>query len=337
MVEPDFLRQMPKVELHVHLEGSMRPETLLKLAQKHNRPLPADTVEGLYEWYRFRDFPHFAEIYWTCSECLQEPEDIEEITRDFLLGQKAQNVLHSEATYTPLTIFRRCQIPFEMQIEAVNRSRAWGEKELGITMGLTIDLPREACTEEEGLMCADWAINAFGNGVSAFGLGGYEVGFPPEQFKSAFDRARAAGLPSAPHAGETEGPSSIWGSLNYLGAVRIGHGIRCLEDPALVEVLRESRVTLEVCPSSNVRLGVVPRLSDHPLPALIAAGLNVTINSDDPPMFSTTLNDEWIRCASEFGWEKPLVRQLTDNAVESAFVSEARRVELRDAVADFWI
>lgn len=315
----------------------MRPETLLKLAKKHGKKLPAETVEGLRDWYHFRDFPHFAEIYWTCSECLREQADIEEITRDFLLGQKEQNVLHSEVTYTPLTIFRRCQIPFEQQIEAINRARAWGERELGITMSLTLDIPREACTEEESLLCADWAISAFGDGVTAFGLGGYEIGFPPEQFVTSFDRARKAGLPSAPHAGETGGPESIWGSVCELGAVRIGHGVRCLEDPGLVEHLIEAGVTLEVCPSSNVRLGVVPRLEDHPFPKLLAAGLNVTMNSDDPPMFSTTLNDEWIRCVEAFDWDVATVRQLTGNAVESAFISEARREELRKAVSDAWV
>jgi len=332
MITKEFLQKMPKVELHVHLEGSMRPETLLKLAHKYGKRLPANTVAELEEWYHFKDFPHFAEIYWTCSECLQEPEDIEEITRDFLIGQKAQNVLHSEVTYTALTIYRRCNIPFEKQVMAINKARAWGERELGITMGITLDLPREVCTEAEGLMCAEWAASALGDGVSAFGLGGYEVGFPPIDFKAAFDFARKAGLPSAPHAGETEGAECIWESIRVLGAVRLGHGVRCLEDPELVQHLVESQITLEVCPSSNVRLGVVKKLADHPLPQLIAAGLNVTINSDDPPMFSTTINEEWTRCAEEFNWDTALVEKLNLNAVESAFVSEKRRQELRTEI-----
>lgn len=331
MVAPEFLRSMPKVELHVHLEGSMRPETLLGLARKHRRALPAETVEGLREWYHFKDFPHFAEIYWTCSECLREPEDIETITRDFLLGQHAQNVLHSEVTYTPLTIYRRCGIPFDEQIDAINRVRVWGEETLGVSLGVTIDLPREACTAEEGAMCAAWAVSGIGRGVTAFGLGGYEVGFPPEDFAEAFAIATKGGLPSAPHAGETEGPSSIWGSLRELNAARIGHGVRCLEDETLVEELRVRRITLEVCPSSNVRLGVVPTLADHPLPQLIKAGLNVTLNSDDPPMFSTTLTDEWLRCAEAFDWDLQTIEALSREAVRSAFVPDARRTALHAA------
>lgn len=336
MLSAEFIDNMPKVELHVHLEGSIRPETLLRLAKKHKRELPASTLEELRDWYRFRDFPHFATIYWTSSECLQEPEDIESITRDFLQNQKDQNILHSEFTYTPLTIFKRCNIPFDRQIEAINRARAWGERELGITANMTLDLPREACSEEESLMCADWAISAMEDGVSAFGLGGYEVGFPPEQFQRAFEKTLNAGMKSAPHAGETEGPTSIWGSLRSLGAHRIGHGVRALEDPTLVDHLREEKIALEVCPSSNICLGVYPSWESHPVQKLIDAGLTVTINSDDPPMFDTTLTQEWHRAAETFDWNVTTVRELTMNAVRSAFVTDARRLELMQQVEGYF-
>lgn len=328
----EFIRQMPKVELHVHLEGSTRPETLLRLAKKHGKQLPANTVEGLRDWYRFRDFPHFAQIYWACAECFRYPEDIEEITRDFLKGQKEQNILHSEVTYTPLTQYRQCGLSFETQLEAINRARAWGEVELGISMSLTIDIPRELCTEEEGLLCADWAISGIGNGVTAFGLGGYEVGFPPEMFTKAFDRARAAGLPSAPHAGETGGPESIWGSLLSLGAERIGHGVRCLEDPELVEHLRNHQIPLEVCPSSNIRLGVVDSINDHPVQRLIDAGLFITVNSDDPPMFSTTLTEEFEKCAAAFGWDENAVQALSLNAAQASFLPDDKKTKLKQAI-----
>lgn len=319
---------MPKVELHVHLEGSIRPESLLRLAREYDVDLPVRTLGELRDWYVFQDFPHFATIYWTLARCLKTPEAIEAVGREFLAGQAEQNIVHSEVTYTALTQFRQVGIPFDQQLEALNRARAWGENEHGVTMGITLDIPREVCDPEEALLCADWAIEGFGNGITAFGLGGMEVGFPPERFKAAFDRAREAGLPSAPHAGETEGPSSIWGSINDLGAVRLGHGVRCLEDPALVEELRRRQTTLEVCPSSNVRLGVVTSLEEHPLPQLIEAGLNVTLNSDDPPMFGTTLTEEWMRCAETFSWDRSMVRRLSLNAARSAFVSDQRRAEL---------
>lgn len=323
-----FLRSMPKVELHVHLEGSIRPETLLRLSKELDVALPVGTLEELREWYVFRDFPHFATIYWTLARCLKTPETIEIVAREFLAGQAAQNIVHSEVTYTPLTQFRQVGIPFDQQLAALNRARAWGEAEFGVTMGITMDIPREACTEDESLLCADWAIEGFGDGVTAFGLGGAEIGFPPEMFTKAFDRARAAGLPSAPHAGETDGPSSIWGSIDDLGAVRIGHGVRCLEDKALVDVLCERQIPLEVCPSSNVCLGVVPNLESHPLPLLIAEGLYVTLNSDDPPMFNTTLTDEWIKCSDAFAWDLPTVRTLSVNAAMAALLPDEQKGRL---------
>lgn len=325
-----FLRQMPKVELHVHLEGSIRPETLLQLAQRHRISLPADSLEGLRQWYQFTDFPHFAEVYFAISSCIQIPDDIELITCEFLRHQAAQNIVHSEVTYTPLTIFKKSGILFHDQLAAINRARLWGEKTLGISMTLTIDMSRELVTEEESLTVADWAISGLGNGVTGFGLGGYEVGFPPERFKKAFDRARAAGLASLPHAGETLGAESIWGSLRSLHAQRIGHGVRCIDDRDLIKELRDRQIPLEVCPTSNVCLKVVPNLSDHMLPSLIDEGLYITINSDDPPMFNTTLNDEYCRLARAFGFSIEIFEQFALNALRASLLPDNKRQSLEE-------
>ena len=328
----EFITRMPKVELHVHLEGSIRPETLLKLAERNGVELPADDLDGLRKWYAFRDFPHFAEIYWTIGRCLKTADDIEMVTREFLTGQKEQNVLHSEVTYTALTQYKQCNIPFEDQLAALNRARRWGEEELGLTMAVVMDIPRDAATVEEGEMVGDWAAAGFGRGIDAIGLGGYEVGYPPEMFKSGIDRARSAGVPCIPHAGETEGPSSIWGSIDGLGAVRIGHGIRCLEDSDLVDELVSRGTTLEVCPSSNVCLNVVGSWEEHPLPRLIESGLKVTINSDDPPMFSTTVTDEWRRAQSTFDLDKTTIRELTMNAVDACLLPDDKKQSLKQEV-----
>jgi adenosine deaminase len=323
-----FIRAMPKVELHVHMEGSIQPETLLTLARRNNVALPADTVEGLRQWYTFTDFPHFIEIYGVICDCLRTPDDIELIAREFLAGQAAQHILYSEVTYTGFAQYKN-GIPFSEQLAALNRTRAWAEAELGVTMGLVIDIARNV-TPEEGLMVADWAIGGLGKGVVAFGLGGPEVGNPPEKFKAAFDRARAAGLPSVPHAGETVGPESIWGALRALQADRIGHGVRCLEDPRLVEELRDRQTPLEVCPTSNVCLKVVPRLADHPLPRLLAEGLYVTVNSDDPPMFNTTLTDEYLASAAAFQFNRETIEQLVFNAVRASLLPAAAKAELEN-------
>jgi adenosine deaminase len=330
-----YIAAMPKVELHVHLEGAIRPETLLKLARRNHVPLPADTVAGLRRWYSFTNFPHFVEIYMAISACLRTPDDIELITREFLAGQAAQNIRYSEVTYTPFTHYAHKNIAFHDQLAAINRARAWAAAELGVTMRLILDISRER-PAESGLQVADWAIGAMADGVVALGLGGPEVGNPPEKFQAAFARARAAGLPSVPHAGETVGAASIWGALRALDAVRIGHGVRCLEDLALVEELRARQIPLEVCPTSNVCLGVVPSLAEHPLPQLLAAGLYVTLNSDDPPMFNTTLNGEYLAAAGTFRLKADDLERLALNAVRAALLPATERTTLEATfVAEF--
>lgn len=322
-----FIRKMPKVELHVHLEGSIQPETLLALSRRNNVPLPVDSVEGLRAWYTFTDFAHFVEIYLAISACIRTPDDIEMLAREFLAGQAAQHILYSEVTYTAFTHYWAKQIPFRDQLVALNRARAWAETELGTTMNLIIDIPRVK-SPAEGDLVARWAIEAHGDGVVALGLGGPEVGHPPEKYASAFALARAAGLPLVLHAGETVGPPSIWGALRQ-GSVRIGHGVRCLEDPALVDELRARQVPLEVCPSSNVCLGVAPSLEQHPLARLLAEGLYVTLNSDDPPMFNTTLTDEYLRVAATFGYGADTLERLVTNAAAVTLLAEPEQARLQ--------
>jgi adenosine deaminase len=322
-----YIRAMPKVELHVHLEGSIRPATLLKLAERHHVALPANDVPGLHRWYTFVDFPHFAEIYITIATCLKTADDIELIAREFLIGQAEQNIRHSEVTYTALTQFRRNGISFRDQLDAINRARRWAERELGVTMLLVLDIPREVPTHD-GMIVADWAIRARNEGVAGFGLAGIETDNPPAKFREAFALARAAGLASVPHAGEIDGAASIWGALNDLRAQRIGHGVRCLDDPNLVAYLRAHQIPLEVCPTSNVCINVVPSFDQHPLPRLIAEGLYVTLNSDDPPMFNTTLTDEYLKVAEHFGFGADQLERLALNGVRAALLPEQRRAEM---------
>lgn len=324
-----YIRAMPKVELHVHMEGSIRPETLLMLAERNQVELPAKELDGLRRWYQFRDFAHFIVIYKNIGRCLKTADDIELIARQFLKGQAEQNIRHSEVTYTAYSQYQVNRISFEDQLAAINRARDWAAAELGVTMTLTVDISREI-PAEEGMITADWAISAMGRGVTALGLGGPEIGNPPEKFKAAFERAYEAGLPAIPHAGETVGPESIWGALEALHAVRIGHGVRCLEDPKLVTELRQRQVPLEVCPTSNICLKVFPTIEAHPLPRMIAEGLLVTVNSDDPPMFSTTLTDEYLLLDRVFGLDVGEIEQLALNAVRASLITEGKKTVLED-------
>jgi adenosine deaminase len=207
---------------------------------------------------------------------------------------------------------------------------------LGVSVSWVFDIARSVRPLEHGLTVADWAISGMEHGVVGLGLGGIEAGHPPELFRDAFDRARSAGLPAVPHAGETVGPESVWGALRILEAKRIGHGVRCLDDRELVAYLRERQIPLEVCPTSNVCLSVAPSLAEHPLPRLLEEGLYVTINSDDPPMFNTSLTDEYLRAAQLLGRGAETIEQLVINAVRASLLPDARRKELeREFLAEF--
>lgn len=338
MTIEQFIQAMPKVELHVHLEGAIRPETLLRLARRHHVALPADSLEGLKQWYVFQDFPHFAEVYQTLSKCLRTVDDIELITRDFLMGQAEQNIRHTEATFTALTHYRNYGLPFDQQLAAIDRAREWGERELNTSLLVIFDIPREYAAPEEALQLVQWLAADRPDGVAALGLGGYEIGFPVEKYQAAFEFAYRAGVPAILHAGETAGPPSIWSALQIGRAVRIGHGVRCLEDAALVQYLRDQQIPLEVCPSSNVCLRVVKDLASHPLPQLLAAGLYVTINTDDPPMFNTTLNDEFAKIVRQFELTYDDLQRFVLNALQASSLAEARKLilekELRENFAN---
>ncbi|MBG0787576.1 MAG: adenosine deaminase [Anaerolineaceae bacterium] len=327
MTVQSYIEAMPKIELHVHLEGSIRPETFLKLAGRHKIELPAHDLEGLRRWYQFTDFNHFIEVYLKIAASLKTPEDIELIAREFLSGQAAQNVRYSEVIYSPYNQFLANRIPFNEQLDALNRARSWAEREHGVHCQFIMDISRET-TPEQGEIVAGWAIGAIGQGVCGLGLGGPEIGNPPEKFNSAFEMAFEAGLPAMPHAGETVGPESVRGALKWLHPVRLEHGVRAMEDPALVETLLESQMPLDVCPTSNICLKVYPSLEEHPLPKMFDLGLNVTLNSDDPPMFSTTLTQEYLNVVEVMGMDLAQLEQMVRNGIRASVLGEAEQQDL---------
>lgn len=321
-----FITQMPKAELHVHLEGSVRPETLIKLANKYKVDLPTKNLDELNVWYTFKDFEHFIEVYGTISNCFRHADDIELIAREFLTGQAAQNIQYSEVTFTPYSQYVYSGLGFHDQMDAVNRARSWAQRELGVQMSVIVDIPR-MITEQEGDLVADWVIERYGDGMLiALGLGGPEKGNPPVKFKTAFDKVRKKGMPCILHAGETQGPESIWQAIDVADSRRIGHGVRAIEDPALVAHLRETQTPLEVCPTSNICLKVYPSIAEHCLPRLLEEGLYITINSDDPPMFNTTLTNEFVQLQKQFGWNAGLIKRLILNALHASLLTVEQKL-----------
>ncbi|HMS55174.1 MAG TPA: adenosine deaminase [Fimbriimonadaceae bacterium] len=337
----DFIRRMPKVELHVHVEGSIVPSTLLQLAAKNGVDLPASDPTGLREWYSFRDFPHFVDIYVAITKCIKTPEDIGFVIAEFAAAQAEQNILYTEATYTACTIDRHCGIPWPEQWAVLQEALRDANDKHGITINLILDIVR-GDEPARGFEVLEWVSEGLGKGVCALGLAGFEDR-GTKQYADVFQEAFARRVPVAAHAGETQGAWSIEETLEVTRASRIGHGVRVLEDKALVGRLRDQGTVLEVCPSSNVCLKVVDQngqsissIGQHPIQMLRDNGLFVTVNSDDPPLFNTTLTDEFVKCTDAFGWGPEDLRAMTDCALAASFQPEADKEALKRRIDQGW-
>ncbi|MBV9324833.1 MAG: adenosine deaminase [Chloroflexi bacterium] len=314
----------PKAELHLHLEGAIRPTTILTLARRNGVQLPSSTVEELRDWFHFRDFAHFGEVYSAISRCLRTADDYELIAFELAEELARQNARYAEVGFLP-AFHARMGVSEATYLGGLSRARERAQRELGVEMAWIFDLGRawkggETETRRWATYAVDVAIDARSEGVVALGLGGSEVGHPPEQFGALFDRGRAAGLHSAPHAGELVGPASIRGALDALGAERIAHGVRAIEDHALLAELAARQVALDVCPTSNVCLGVYSSLAQHPLPRLHAAGAVLTISTDDPALFGTTLNGEVALLADPFALGVGAIDDILLNGVRHSFL-----------------
>ena len=267
-----FIAGLPKAELHVHHVGSASPHTVAQLAARHDgsTPVPADP-EKLAQYFTFTDFAHFIDVYLSVVDLIRDAEDVWTLTYDIARDLAAQNVRYAELTLTPYSSVVR-GIPPQAFCEAVEDARRRAEDDHGVQLRWCFDIPGEAGIEA-GDVTLDMALLMRPDGLVSFGLGGPEIGVPRSTFTDHFNAARAAGLHSVPHAGESTGPESIWEALDLLGAERIGHGIAAVQDEALLARLRDEAIPLEVCPTSNVCTRAVASLAEHPLPALVAAGV----------------------------------------------------------------
>lgn len=353
MLNPEikqFIAEMPKAEVHIHLEGSIAPETVLELARRNNRldKLPVSDVEGLRKWYTFTDFTHFVTVYVAIMGMLQKPEDFALVVYEHGADMARQNIRYREVTFTPYLHlgWEDKGLTIADLLGGIEEGRQRARKEFDVEIRWVFDVPRNANFPDPNSaenynpapseLTLEAALAGRQYGVVGFGLGGYEVNCPPEPFAHVFGPAKRAGLLSMPHAGETEGPASIWGAINDLGADRIGHGVRAIEDPALMDELKKRGIPLEINPTSNICLHVYEDFESHPFRKLDEFGLTVTVNSDDPPLFNTTLTREYEVLAEHFGYDRAGLARIARNAYLVAGVEEDVKTRL---LADFdvWV
>ena len=322
---------LPKAELHLHLEGSIEPSTLLELRQRHG--MEGATLAEVEQFYKFTDFAGFLLAFKDVTAHLRTPEDYELIVYRLMERLKAQNVLHAEVTISVGVCLWRKQ-DFAAIFEGLERGRQRGEKDFGVSLLWIFDAIRQFGAEKAQPVL-DLAIQFRDRNVAAFGIGGDEIKGPPELFAEVFARAAEHGLHLTAHAGESAGPESIWGALN-LKAERIGHGLTAEKDPELIEELAERQIPIEVCVTSNLRTGCCPDIAQHPVRRYFDEGLMLTLNSDDPAMFRTSLVDEYRLVQEHFGFSDDHLRELARNSFEASFLPAEKKVEflnLFDSVA----
>ncbi len=325
-----FIAGLPKAELHVHHVGSASMRIVAELAARHPGTVPQEP-EALRAFYEFRDFAHFIEVYLAVVDLIKTPDDVRYLTYEIARELATeQQVRYAELTCTPYTSVL-AGVAIEAYTEAIEDARVAAERDFGLVLRWIYDIPGES-----GIPAADatlaYALDHRTDALVGFGLGGPEIGVGRPQFAPHFATARAAGLRAVPHAGETTGPQTIWDALHHLGAERIGHGTSAVDDPTLLAHLAEHRIPLEVCPSSNIATRAVRSLDEHPLRAFVDAGVVVTINSDDPPMFGTTLNREYEIAAELLGVGEVGLADLARTAIDVSFATPEVRAKVRSEI-----
>ncbi|UCD44087.1 MAG: adenosine deaminase [Candidatus Bathyarchaeota archaeon] len=326
METSELIQALPKAEQHIHIVGATRPETLLWLVEESGENTPYRTLGDVKEFFQYSDFTHFISVYSTVSKFITDESQFERITYEMLEDDARCNVRHVEASFSAPDHIRR-GLDYGLMLDAINRGIRRARRDFGIGCQLRIDLVRNY-GPEEGMEILGW-IEGKGDNVVSVDIGGSEEGFPPEPYEPVYKRAKEKGLHLVAHAGEASGPESVWGAVRYLDVERIGHGTSAIRDPKLMDHLRDKEITVEACPVSNVRTNVVPSVRDHPIRTFYDHGISVTVNSDDPSMFGTDMNNEYIQLHEQLGFTVSELFQISLNAVDSSFLPEKEKNDLR--------
>lgn len=316
------LSTLPKAELHIHIEGSLEPELMVALAQRNGITLPYDSVEEVRAAYQFENLQSFLDLYYAGAQVLQTEQDFYDLTWAYLQKCAAQNVRHTEIFFDPQTHSDR-GIPFEVVHSGITQALKNAKAQLGVSSGLILCFLRHL-SAEAAMATLEQAL-PYRNSIIAVGLDSSELGHPPSKFQAVFDRARAEGFSTVAHAGEEGPPEYIWEAIRLLKVSRIDHGVRSVEDPALVEYLVEHQIPLTVCPLSNVKLCVFDTMEQHNLKQLMDLGLCVTVNSDDPAYFGGYMDENFEAIESALGLTPKQLVQLAKNSFKASFLSQAEQ------------
>jgi len=321
-----LIRALPKVEQHIHIVGSTRPETLLWILKERGLKNPFETVEDIHRFFQYRDFPHFINVYKMVFRCITREHQFERITYEMLEDDARCNVRYVEASFSAPDHLKE-GLDYGLMLDAINRGVYRAHQDFDIQCNLRVDLVRNY-GPNVGMQVLDWIENKSDNIVS-IDIGGSEEKFPPKPFAPVYQRAKEMGLHLVAHAGEAAGPESIWDAIGYLKAERVGHGVTAIQDPELVTYLHRRNITLEMCPTSNLRTGVIPSLQKHPIRTFFDNGIRVTVNTDDPSMFNTDMNNEYLQLHRQLNFTVSELFDLTLNALDSSFLPETVKFSCR--------
>ncbi len=328
----DFIQGLPKAELHLHIEGTLEPELLFKLAERNKVTLPYKSVEDAHKAYNFKDLQSFLNVYYARSQVLLTEQDFYDLTWAYLQRAHKQNVRHTEIFFDPQTHTER-GVPFETVITGISSALKEAERTLNLSTGLILCFLRDL-SAESAMKTLEQAV-PYLDLIQSVGLDSAEVGNPPSKFVSVFDKARAVGLLTVAHAGEEGPPQYIWEALDLLKVSRIDHGVRCLEDEVLVERLKRDQVPLTVCPLSNIKLCVFESMKQHPIKKMLEKGLCATVNSDDPAYFGGYVNENYEGVVQALGLTQDQVVQLAKNSFVASFLSKDQKAKYIKEVEEY--
>lgn len=323
-----LIKALPKAEQHVHIVGSIRPETLLWLAEEGSVEKPFETLDDARRFFQYSDFPHFISIYSTVLNCITKEDQFERITYEMLENDARCNVRYVEASFSAPDHVRK-GLDYGLILNAINKAVHRANSDFGIECNLRVDLVRNY-GPKTGMQVLDWIETKRDNIVSV-DLGGSEETFPPKPFAPVYRRAKKMRLHLVAHAGEAAGPESVWQAIRHLKVEHVGHGVSASQDRKLIDCLSKQGIIVEACPVSNVRTGAVPSLCQHPIRTFLDRGIIVTANTDDPSMFRTDMNNEYLQLHKSLGFTIPELFKLSLNAVISSFLPEKRKTAMRKA------